>query len=163
MPAVLTILGAIALVAAVYAIGWWLVNRGNPVLRYLGRHPRLRFAAIVAVAVAIGVLAFLVLFYPERLFGVEGKQLGSSLAREVKRGEGGDCRPSGTTYRCGVDVGGKSEASSRAFELEFDGDACWTATPAQEGKAPEARSGEELSGCVGLLDFVAPKGRGFSD
>jgi hypothetical protein len=161
MPAVLTILGAIALVAAVYGIGWWLVNHGNPVLRYLRRHPRLRFATIVAVTVAVGVLGFLVLFYPERLFGVDGGQLGSSLAREVKRGAGGGCRPSGETFRCGVDVGSRN-ASSRVFELEFDGDACWTATPAEEGDSSKGRSGEELSGCVGILDYIAPKGRSFA-
>ena len=160
----LWILGAIALVAAVYGLSWWLVNRGNPVLRFFGRHPRVRFVSVVVLTVAIGVLAFLVAFYPERLFGVGGDELGSSLAREVKRGEGGICRPdSSGGWRCSVEVGGLSEASSRAFELGFDDGACWEATPIQAGKAPEARSDETISGCVGVLDYVAPKGRDFAN
>ncbi len=158
----LWILGAIALVAAVYGISWWLVNHGNPVIRFFGRHPRLRFTAVVAITVAIGVFAFLFLFYPERIFGLEGGQLGSSLAREVKRSEGGNCRldPKGG-WRCSIDVGGASEVSSRVFLLTDDGGACWEATEARPGKGKPQNDEEPITGCVGVLDFVAPQGRDF--
>ena len=154
----LWILGAIVLVAAVYGLSWWLVHHGNPVLRFFGRHPRLRFTLVVVVTVAVGVLGFLLVFHPERLFGVDGDALGSSLSREVKRAEGGSCRPEKSGgWRCSVDVG-TSEAASRTFDLEFDGGACWEAT---EGKGKGGR--ETLSGCVGVLDYIAPKGRDFQD
>ena len=158
----LWILGAFALVGLVYALGWYLVHRGNPVLRFLGRHPRLRFVSVVALTVAVGVLGFLFLVYPERLFGVEGGELGSSLARSLKQAEGGNCRPDGSQWRCSVDVG-TSEATTKAFELGYDGGACWEATPVEAGKAPDARKGETIKGCVGVLDYVAPRGRDFAE
>ena len=158
----LWIFGAIALVAAVYALSWWLVNHGNPALRFFGRHPRLRFASVVVITVAVGVFAFLVAFYPERLFGVGGGQLGSSLAGEMKRGEGA-CRPEGgDEWRCSV-VSGSSEDSSRVFDLTYDGNACWEAVPVQGGKAPDARDAEPISACVDTFDYLVPQSRDISD
>jgi hypothetical protein len=85
---------------------------------------------------------------PERFLGVDGEQLGSSLARETPEPGGGACaRERGRRWDCRVEVDAGS-GMARRFRLTTDGGGCWNAVPGQ---------GKKLSGCVDLWDYAWPK------
>jgi hypothetical protein len=126
---------------------------------------------VVRWFVAIGVLGVMVvagwLFIsePARFLTVGGDELASSLSRETPNGKGGECtrqREAGWWW-CGVELDPGS-GYGQMYRLTSDDDGCWTARRAKVEtiKSPKSRfvrvvaSGEPLSACVGILDYVSP-------
>jgi hypothetical protein len=110
---------------------------------------RVLIFVVVPVALVVAGVAY-VAMNPERVLGVDGEELGSSLARETPEPGGGICsREEGRRWECGVEVDGGGGVA-RAYELTTDGDGCWEAVRAN-------RSGKKLSGCVDLWDYAWPE------
>lgn len=111
----------------------------------------LRIAFVVLTA-AIAFGLWYLFTQPEKIFDVEGEELGSSLSRELD-GAGGDCASRGgdDRYRCVVEV---DSGDGRMYRLTFDGEDCWQAR--RVGRKAAGEKGEQVSGCVSLRDFVLP-------
>jgi hypothetical protein len=109
----------------------------------------IRVLVFVVLPVALLVAAVVyVALNPERLLGVDGEQLGSSLARETPEPGDGICsRERARRWKCGVEVDAGSGVA-RTYRLTTDGGACWKAV---------SRKGKKLSGCVDLWDYTWPK------
>ncbi len=102
----------------------------------------------VPIVLVVGAVVY-VAMNPERLLGVDGEQLGSSLARETPEPGGGTCsRDEGRRWTCRVETDPGS-GSGRRYELTTDGDGCWKARP------PKG-SGRSHSGCVNIWDYAWP-------
>ena len=110
---------------------------------------RLLVFVVLPVALLIAAVVYVAL-NPERLLGVDGEQLGSSLARQTPEPGGGECaRDEGRRWDCGVEVDAGSGVA-RTYRMTTDGDACWDAVRSN-------RSGGRLSGCVDIWDYAWPK------
>ena len=110
-----------------------------------------RTLAFVVVPLALVVAAvWWAVANPDRILGVDGEQLGSSLARQTPEPGGGECvRDEGRRWDCGVEVDA-GRGVARTFRMTTDGDACWDAVRSN-------RAGEGLSGCVDIWDYAWPE------
>jgi hypothetical protein len=107
-----------------------------------------RILLVVLPVAALVAGGWYVATSPERFLGVDGEQLGSSLARETPEPGGGTCsRAEGRRWNCGVETDPGSGVA-RLYRLTTDGGGCWEAVP---------RKGETLSGCVNLWDYAWPQ------
>jgi hypothetical protein len=108
------------------------------------------FAFVVIPLALLAVGVWWVATNPDRVLGVDGEQLGSSLARETPEPGGGECsREEGRRWECGVEVDAGSGVARR-YRLTTDGEGCWDAVRA-------SGSGKKLSGCVDLWDYAWPQ------
>jgi len=112
---------------------------------------------VVIVPVALLLAAgWYVATNPERFLGVDGEQLGSSLAGETPEPGGGTCsREEGRRWSCRVETDPGS-GRGRRYQLTTDGEGCWNARPRKA-------SGEKHSGCVDLWDYATPSRPTFED
>jgi hypothetical protein len=103
---------------------------------------------VVPVALVIAGVAY-VAMNPERLLGVDGEELGSSLAREASaRGEGICEEERGSRWSCSVYTNPGSDGERR-YRLTSDDDGCWDASRANG-------TGRRISGCVDIWDYAMP-------
>jgi hypothetical protein len=109
-------------------------------------------AFVVVPLALLAVAVWWVATNPDRILGVDGEQLGSSLAREAPGRGGGICeREEGRRWSCRVETEPESgSGSGLRYQLTTDGDGCWKA---QAGKG----SGDKVSGCVDLWDYAWPQ------
>lgn len=104
---------------------------------------------------------------PEKVFGVSGSQLGSSLAANLGEAEGGACaavKKNGKRALWWCYVEGERQSfddteayvtARTAFVLEAQpGQPCWRARRARTGSR---RGAKPVEGCVDFLDYIAPK------
>lgn len=107
----------------------------------------LAFVVVPLALLALGV--WWVATNPDRILGVDGEQLGSSLAREAPGRGGGICeREEGRRWSCEVETQPGSGPLHR-YRLTTTDDGCWDASRM-------GASGDEASGCVDLWDYAWP-------
>lgn len=131
-------------------------------------------AIAIGILVGLGIAAWLIGVNAHRFVDTGAEHYGSSLSREVEDGVGGACgeiKEQGRWW-CGVETDAGS-GYSRSFILQPDGERCWTARAAHARRVRRdppkdyvivvTERGRELSGCVGLWDYLVPDNPAFGD